>query len=68
MILVPLGAQVPVVVVVAAAQDPADAEERVAGPAAVPEGLLLDPAAELVDRIEPEPHNVEGVEHADRVR
>jgi hypothetical protein len=31
------------VVVVVAAQDPADAVERVAGPAGVPEGLLLDP-------------------------
>ena len=55
-------------VVVAAAQDPADAVERVAGPAAVPEGLLLDPAADLVDRVEAEPDDVEGVQHADRVR
>ena len=56
------------VVVVAAAQDPANAVERVAGPAAVPEGLLLDPAADLVDRVEPEPDDVERVEHAYRVR
>jgi hypothetical protein len=47
------------VVVVAAAQDPADAVERIAGASAVPEGLLLDPAADLVDRIEAELNDVE---------
>jgi hypothetical protein len=45
-----------------------DAKERIPGPSAMAEGLLLDPAADLVDRVEPEAHDVEGVQHAHRVR
>src|SRR4051794_32947880 len=41
-----------------------DAVERVPGPAAVPEGLLLHAAPDLVDRVEAEPHDVKGVHHA----
>ena len=53
-------------VVVAAAQHPADAVERVPGAAAVPEGVLLDPAADLVHGVEAELHHVERVEHPHR--
>jgi hypothetical protein len=49
------------------AQGAPDAVERVAGAAAVPEGLLLHAAADLVDGVEAELHDVEGVEDADRV-
>ena len=33
----------------AAAQQPAGAEQRVTGEAAVPQGVLLDPAPDLID-------------------
>ncbi|GLZ49736.1 hypothetical protein Acsp06_59210 [Actinomycetospora sp. NBRC 106375] len=46
----------------------AGAVERVPGAAAVPEGLLLHAAADLVDRVEAQRHHVERVEDADRVR
>ena len=42
------------VVFVAAAQQPADAEQRVAGVPAMPQRLLLDPAADPVERVESE--------------
>jgi hypothetical protein len=51
------------VVIVAAAQQPADAVERITGTAAVPALLALDAAADLVDGGEAEPHHVEGVQH-----
>ena len=51
----------------AAAQQPAGPEQRVVGEAAVPEGVLLDPAADLVDAGQAEFDDVEGVEHPDRV-
>jgi hypothetical protein len=51
------------VVVGGAAQQSADAVERVAGAAAVAGLLLLDAAADLIDGGEPEPHDVESVEH-----
>jgi hypothetical protein len=54
------------VMVVAAAQHSSDAVERVAGAAAVPEGLLLDAAADLVDGVEAELDDVESVEDAGR--
>lgn len=54
-------------VVVVAAQQPADAVERVAGAAAVPELLLLDAAADVVDGSETEPHDVERIQHPHRV-
>ena len=53
--------------VAAAAQYSADSVERVAGAAAVPGGLLLDPAADFVEAAQPEGHHVKRVEHADRV-
>ena len=55
-------------VVVAAAQHAPNPVERVAGAAAVPEGVLLDPAADLVHGVEAELHHVEGVQDADRAR
>ena len=54
-------------VVVAAAQQPADAVERITGAPAVPELLALDPAADIVEGGEPEPHHVERVQHPHRV-
>jgi hypothetical protein len=48
------------VVLGAAAQQPADPVERVVLAAAVPEGLLLDPA-DLIHPGESEPGDVEGV-------
>lgn len=54
--------------VVAAAQRPADAEQRVVAAPAVPGQLLADAAADVVDVGEPEPHPVERVEHPHGVR
>jgi hypothetical protein len=51
------------VVVVAAAQQPADAVERVARAAAVPGLFALDAAPDVVDRSEPEPHHMERIQH-----
>ena len=53
--------------VLAAAQDVPDPVQRVTGAAAVPEGLLLDPAPDFVDRVAPELDDVEGVDDGDRV-
>jgi len=55
------------VMVVAAAQQPADAERWVTGPAAVSGGLLLHAAADGVDGVEPELDDVEGVQHPGRL-
>ena len=52
----------------AAAQQPAGAEQRVVGVAAVPQGVLLDPAAHGVDAGQAEFDDVERVEHPGRVR
>ena len=54
--------------VVGAAQQPADAVERVLAAAAVPEVLALDPAANLVDRGEPEAHHMKRIQHPHGVR
>ena len=51
----------------AVAEQPADLVERVVLVAAVAEGVLLDAAADLVDDLGAEPHDVERVEHRDRV-
>jgi len=56
------------VVFVAAAQQPADAGQRVILAAAVSGGLLLDAAADLLDGGTPEAHHVEGIQHPHRVR
>jgi hypothetical protein len=56
------------VVLMAAAQQPADPEQRIIPPAAVPGEFLLDAAADVVDGGEAQPDDVEGVEHAHRVR
>jgi len=50
-----------------AVQDVADPVERVAGAAAVPEGVLLDPAADLVHGLGGELDDVERVQHRDRL-
>jgi len=42
-------------------QDRADPVERVTPAAAVPGGGLVDPAADLIDRVRAEPDDVEGV-------
>ena len=52
------------VVVGSAAQQPADAIEQVAGATAVAGLLALDTLAYLVNSSEPQPHDVEGVEHS----
>src|SRR5215207_531330 len=44
----------------AAAQQPADPEQRVAGVPAVAEGVLLNPAADLVDRVQAEVRSTRG--------
>jgi hypothetical protein len=51
-----------------AAQHPADPVQRVvlAAPP-MPAGLLLHPAAHVVDAGEPEPHDVEGIQYPHRV-
>ncbi len=51
----------------AGAEDVADAVERVALAAPMPEGLLLDPAADLVERSSAQLDHVERVEHGDGV-
>jgi len=56
------------VMVMAAAQEAADPVERVAGAAAVPGLFTLDAVADVVDGGEPEPHDVEPVEHPHRDR
>ena len=55
-------------VVVAAAQQPADAVKRVARAAAVAGLLALDAAADVIDGGEAEADHVERVEHPHRVR
>ena len=55
-------------VFVSAAQDPPDRVQRVALAAAVTQVVLLDPAADIVDGGEPEPGDMEGVQHPGRVR
>jgi hypothetical protein len=52
------------VVVGGAAQQSADAIERVAGATAVAGLLALDTLAYLVNNSEPQPHDVERVEHS----
>ena len=52
---------------VAGQQRPADPVERVVLVAAAVQGVLLDPAADLVDDLGPELHDMEGVEDRDRV-
>lgn len=47
----------------AAQQDPADAVERVALAAAMSEGLLLDPAADVIDGLLGQSDSVEGIQH-----
>src|SRR5581483_4685889 len=54
--------------VVAAAQDSADAVERVASAAPVTTTVLLDSPSYLVNGIERELGDVESIEHAHRVR
>ena len=49
------------------AQQAADLVERVVLVTAVPEGVLLDAAADLVDDLGAEPDHVEGVQDRDRV-
>jgi hypothetical protein len=51
------------VVFIAAAEHPPDPEQRVVGVPAMSQRLLLDAAADLVQRFQPEPHDVEGVQH-----
>ena len=55
-------------VVVGAAQQPADAVERVVAAAAVPEVFALDAAADIVDGGEAEAHHVEGIQYSHGVR
>ena len=50
----------------AAAQQPAGPEQRVLGEAAVPEGVLLGAAADLVDAGQGEFHDMKGIEEPDR--
>jgi hypothetical protein len=50
----------------ASAQDPTDAVEGVAGPAAVPEGVLLHAASDLVNRVEAQLDHMERIQDADR--
>ena len=52
----------------AAAQQPAGPEQRVLGEAAVPEGVLLGAAADLVDAGQGQFHDMEGIKHPDRLR
>ena len=54
--------------VVAPPREPAGAVERVVAVPAPGEGVLLDPAADLVEGVEAELADVEGVEHADSAR
>ena len=54
-------------VIGAAAQDPADAIQRVAGAAAVPGLGVLDPAAHVIERGQGEPDHVKRVQHPHRV-
>ncbi|MBO0879701.1 MAG: hypothetical protein J2P17_04890 [Mycobacterium sp.] len=49
------------------AEQPADAVERAVFVPAPVQGLLLHPAADLVDDLGAEPDDVERVEHGDRV-
>jgi hypothetical protein len=56
------------VVVVGAAQQPADAVERVVAAAAVPGVLALDAAADIVDGGEAEAHHVESIQYSHGVR
>ena len=51
----------------AVAEQPADPIQRVIGVAAVAQGVLLDPAADLVDDLGAELDDVEGVQDGDRV-
>ena len=55
------------VVVIASAQQPADALERILTAAAAPGVLALDASTDLVDSGEGQTHDVEGVEHPDRI-
>ena len=55
-------------VLVAAAQYPADRVQRVVLAAAVTQVVLLHPAAHVIDGGEPEPGDMEGVQHPGRVR
>jgi hypothetical protein len=50
-----------------AAQNPADAVERIAAAAAVPAGVLLDTAAHVIDGSQPQTDDVERVEHPHRI-
>ena len=50
-----------------AVQDVADPVEGVAGVSAVPQGVLLDAAADLVHRLGGELDDVERIEHWDRL-
>jgi hypothetical protein len=56
------------VVFVAAAQQPADPKQWIVLVPAMPERLLLHPAADLVEGVEAEPDYVEGVQHPGGVR
>ena len=47
---------------------PADAVERIAGAPPVPAGVLLHPAADVVDRLLGQANGVEGVQHDGRTR
>ena len=51
----------------AVAEQPADLVQRVVFVASVAEGVLLHPAADLVDDLSPEPDDMEGVEDRHRV-
>jgi hypothetical protein len=51
----------------AAARHPADPVQRVVAAAPKPAGLLLHPAAHVVDGGKPEPHDVEGIQYPHRV-
>jgi hypothetical protein len=55
------------VVVMASAQQPADAIERVVAAAAVPGVLALNASADIVNGSEDQPYDVEGIEYPDRV-
>jgi len=52
----------------AAAQQPAGPEQRVAREAAVPEGVLLGAAADIIHPGQGQFHDVEGIEYPDRLR
>jgi hypothetical protein len=52
---------------VAVAQQPADLVERIVFHAAVTEGVLLDAAADLVDDLGAEFHDMKRIEHRDGV-